>query len=84
MALVWKKKHYERERELQRRTGCVVTESTVHRVRGEHTTHELILFVGYLYLCNNSAVNCVPCTVPDCIVYKDTKMISPKTTSMNY
>lgn len=36
-------------------------------------------FVGYLYLCNNSAVKCVPCTVPHFIVHKDTKMISPKT-----
>lgn len=40
-------------------------------------------FVGYLYLCNNSAVKCVPCTVPHFIVHTDTKMISPKTTSMN-
>lgn len=62
----------------------VVIESTVDRVRGEHTTHELFfLFVGYLYLCNNSAVKCVPCTVPHFIVHKDTKMISPKTTNMS-
>lgn len=53
------------------------------RVRGEHTIHELFLFVGYLYLCNNSAVKCVPCTVPHFIVHKDTKMISPKTTNMS-
>lgn len=72
------------ERELQRRTAYVVNGSTVDRVRREHTTHELFLFVGYLYLCNNSAVKCVPCTVPHFIVHTDTKMISPKKTSMNY
>lgn len=40
-------------------------------------------FVRYLYLCNNPAVKCVPCTVPHFIVHKDTNIISPKTTNMN-
>lgn len=80
VALATGKKHplVAHERELRWRT-----EYTVDRVRGEHTTHELFLFVGYLYLCNNSAVKCVPCTVPHFIVHKDTKKISPKTTSMS-
>lgn len=70
-------------RKLQRRTGYNVDKSTVEKVGGEHTTHELYFFLGYLYLCNNSAVKCVPCTVPHFIVYKDTKTISPKTTNMS-
>ena len=62
----------------------LLNESTVDRVRGEHTTHELFPFLLVIYIfVNNSAVICVPCTVPHFIVHTDTKMISPKTTNMN-
>lgn len=74
--------HCWHSRALQRK----INESTLDRVRGEHTlfmNFSLLFFVGYLYLCNNSTVKCVPCTVPHFIVHKDTNMISPKTSNMN-